>query len=165
MELKRMFPWIDMSQIPNVDFRTSILIVVKKLKLQTQDGFMETVMDTVTEYFGITKDLVRLKRRFRDEVVIPRQICWWLIKKYRDVDHKDHITSSTMGEYLGGHDHSTALHGIKTINNLIDPKTGNKEVMLHVMAIDKIFVEKMNGSLNPQNTNQNEHSNTERTMD
>ena len=78
--------------------------------------------------FGTTIEELKSKRRDRDLFVIPRQVgMWWL---------KNNTKKSLrlIGEVFGK-DHATALHAIRTINNLIDT---DKEF---VKKIIKKFVE------------------------
>jgi chromosomal replication initiation ATPase DnaA len=96
---------------------------------QKAAGFLEEQDEAIVELgfrlgktFGTTIEELKSKRRDRDLFVIPRQVgMWWL---------KNNTKKSLrlIGEVFGK-DHATALHAIKTINNLIDT--------------DKEFVEKI----------------------
>jgi hypothetical protein len=92
-------------------------------------GFLEEEDEAIVEVdfrlkkvFGRSIEDLQSKKRDRDLFVTPRQVgMWWL---------KNNTKKSLrlIGEVFGK-DHATALHAIKTINNLIDT--------------DKEFVEKI----------------------
>lgn len=69
------------------------------------------ITDTVCRYFLIQKrDLLSI--RMTSELVYPRQICYFLTRKF--------TTASSMGVgRFFGRDHATVLHGDKKIRRLI----------------------------------------------
>lgn len=68
----------------------------------------DDVIDVVARYFKLTKtDLVGGDRR--KEVMIPRQICMYLIRE--SLDH----SYETIGESFGGRNHTTVLHACNKI--------------------------------------------------
>ncbi|MEL6413198.1 MAG: helix-turn-helix domain-containing protein, partial [Bacteroidota bacterium] len=48
------------------------------------------------------------------EVVLARQTAMYLSKKYTNHSLK------SIGDYFGGRDHSTVIHALQTINDLLD---------------------------------------------
>ena len=66
----------------------------------------------VAEHFNIdTADIIGNKRSTK--VVRPRQICMYLCREYTNIALKN------IGEFLGGRDHSTVLHGINKIEEVM----------------------------------------------
>ena len=99
------------------------------LIFQKVTGFLEKQDEAIVELnfrlkkvFGKSIEELKLKRRDRDLFVIPRQVGMWWMKN----NTKKSIR--LIGEVFGK-DHATALHAIRTINNLMDT--------------DKEFVEKI----------------------
>lgn len=69
----------------------------------------QLILEVVSEHFGITVDQVMSKNRSSD-IAKPRQIAMYLCKNLTD------LPLESIGQLLGGRDHSTIIHGIKKIN-------------------------------------------------
>lgn len=92
---------------------------LKDLELsQSQNLTVDKIIDVVCKYYNIKKsDLISKKKN--KEIVDPRQICMYVITELLDVP------LMTIGEVLGGRDHTTVIHArdkissnIKTNKNL-----------------------------------------------
>ena len=74
----------------------------------------QDIINTVCRFYGITPEQLKAKTRKR-RVVLPRQIACKLIRmKYPK------MPLTAVGELLGGLDHATVLHSIKTVNILME---------------------------------------------
>jgi hypothetical protein len=69
----------------------------------------------------VTPENVMLNTRKR-AIIEARQFCCFYLNKYTK------LTSSAIGEEVRNYDHSTVLHSIKTIHNLIDSNTRIREI-------------------------------------
>ena len=69
---------------------------------------IESVQETVADYFGLDSDLMRARTR-KKEIVVPRQVAMYLTKLLTESSLK------TIGLHFGGRDHSTVLHAFQTI--------------------------------------------------
>ena len=70
----------------------------------------ELVLDTVASYYRVDKET--LKGRKRDKkTALARQVAMYLLKEDAN------LGSTAIGRILGGKDHTTVLHGCKTIEN------------------------------------------------
>lgn len=69
---------------------------------------IQTIIDTVTSYFGVKVTDLQSKRRHRS-VAIPRQVCMYLCRRYT------RFSLEEIGGYFGGRDHTTVMHAVKTI--------------------------------------------------
>ncbi|MDZ7291023.1 MAG: chromosomal replication initiator protein DnaA [candidate division KSB1 bacterium] len=78
---------------------------------------IDDIQKEVSLYYGIPDDMMRAKTR-RKEVALARQIAMFLSKKLTKHSLK------TIGLHFGGRDHTTVIHAIETIENLI--KNDNK---------------------------------------
>lgn len=79
-----------------------------KKEVITMDG----ITDEVCRYFGVEKkDLLGKKKN--KEIVVPRQICIYLITEFLTVP------LISIGEYFGGKDHTTIMHARDKISALI----------------------------------------------
>ncbi len=72
----------------------------------------QLIIEVVAEHFGITVDQMMSKSRSTD-ISKPRQIAMYLCKNMTD-----HPLDS-IGQLLGGRDHSTIIHGIKKVSDEI----------------------------------------------
>ena len=72
----------------------------------------QLIIEVVSGHFGITMDQIMSKSRSSD-VAKPRQIAMYLCKNMTD-----HPLDS-IGQLLGGRDHSTVIHGIKKVTDEI----------------------------------------------
>ncbi|MDR1766443.1 MAG: chromosomal replication initiator protein DnaA [Lachnospiraceae bacterium] len=69
----------------------------------------ELISRVVAEHFNLTQgDLVSQKKT--RELVLPRQVVMYLCNKMTKTTYK------TIGEFLGGRDHSTVMHGVAKIS-------------------------------------------------
>lgn len=67
----------------------------------------------VLDYFNLSLEEIRARNRKR-HIVVPRMIAMWLIYRNTKLSYRE--TARVLG--LG--DHTTAMHSINTINDLID---------------------------------------------
>lgn len=99
---------------------------IKSLVEETQKTIsIDKIIDVVTTHFNIKVADIKGKTRLRD-VVLPRQIAMYLTKEYTEMSLK------TIGYHFGGRDHSTVIHAIQIVNDLLD---NDRELMLHVKDI------------------------------
>ncbi|WP_226390955.1 chromosomal replication initiator protein DnaA [Penaeicola halotolerans] len=80
--------------------------------IDTEVG-IDFIQKTVSDYFKI--DLKDLKDKTRKkEIVTARQIAMYFAKEYTNHSLK------SIGYHFGGRDHSTVIHAVQTVNDLID---------------------------------------------
>jgi len=98
--------------------------VVKQFVSQVDKEIsVENIKTLVANYFDVPVEKLHSKTRLRD-VVIARQLSMYLAKKYTTSSLKK------IGDSFGGRDHSTVIHSLKTIEDMIDT--------------DKVFKDKVN---------------------
>ncbi len=86
---------------------------------------LDLITKVVCEYYNISKDDILSKRRTKN-IAYPRQICMYLSRELTD------NSLPTIGEYYGGRDHSTVIHGYDKIKEDLKTNGGLQE------EIDKI---------------------------
>jgi chromosomal replication initiator protein len=93
-------------------------------------GLAKSPDDIITlssDYFQIpATDLLGSSRK--QEIVYPRQICWWLCKEVLKMSYE------AIGTAFGGKNHTTIMHGIKKIKELIRTDSATAR---HVHALKK----------------------------
>ncbi len=88
--------------------------IIERLKQKRKEIDLDYIVSTVYNYYSVDKSNLNSKRRSRETVVQPRQICMYFAKELLK------ISLNQIGSGLGGKDHATCLHAHKTILNLIE---------------------------------------------
>ena len=86
---------------------------------------IETIQSVVCDYLGIPEDLVRARTRKR-EVVQARQVAMYFSKEITKHSLK------TIGLHFGGRDHSTVIHGIRSVEDQIETDPSFREMVVAV---------------------------------
>jgi chromosomal replication initiator protein len=74
---------------------------------------MDYLHKIVTEHFNVSLESIKSKTR-KKEIVIARQVAMYLAKQYTKHSLK------SIGEFCGGRDHSTVIHAIQAVNDMLD---------------------------------------------
>jgi chromosomal replication initiator protein len=69
---------------------------------------MQDIFDAVTQYYNIKPSDLQSKRR-NQSIAFPRQVCMYLARQFTRYSLEE------IGGYFGGRDHTTVLHGVRTI--------------------------------------------------
>lgn len=96
--------------------------------IETEVG-IDYIQKFVSEYFTISLDLLKAKTRKR-EVVVARQVAMYLAKEYTNMSLK------SIGYHFGNRDHSTVIHAITTVNDMMDT---DKRFLTSIEDIHKKF--------------------------
>jgi chromosomal replication initiator protein len=91
---------------------------------------IDQIIEVVTDHFQIKISDIKGKTRLR-EVVLPRQIAMYLSKEFTPLSLK------AIGYNFGGRDHSTVIHAIQTVNDLVDI---DKEISNTVSKLKDKFI-------------------------
>ena len=78
---------------------------------------IDFIQKTVSDYFDVALDDLKAKTR-KKEIVIARQTAMYFSKEYTNHSLK------SIGYHFGGRDHSTVIHAVQSVNDMID--TDNK---------------------------------------
>ena len=73
---------------------------------------IEYLHKIVTEHFNVSLESIKSKTR-KKEIVIARQVAMYLAKQYTNHSLK------SIGQYCGGRDHSTVIHAIQAVNDML----------------------------------------------
>ena len=89
------------------------------------------IAEVVAEFYNISmEDLVKQSRK--KEFVKPRQIAMYLIRRELD------SSFPSIGDFFGGRDHTTVMHAVEKMENLVKDKDGFKQEM--DLILDKLFI-------------------------
>ncbi|MEZ0539083.1 chromosomal replication initiator protein DnaA [Fibrella arboris] len=81
---------------------------------------IDTVQELVADFYNTTIADLKSKSRKR-EVVYPRQVAMYLAKELTELSLK------SIGYHFGGRDHSTVIHAIQLVNDLLKENPDTKE--------------------------------------
>lgn len=87
----------------------------------------EDIKKAVCDYFKVNEDVLCSSSR-KQEIVYMRQLAIYLANRHTDDSHVQ------IGKAIGGRNHSTVIHSIKQMNNLIDTEPKTKQ---DIEAIEK----------------------------
>lgn len=76
---------------------------------------MNQILNAVCTYYAIKSSEIKGKKRNK-ELVLPRQVAMYLIKELTDTPFM------SIGDFLGGRDHTTIMHGVGKIGDEIGTK-------------------------------------------
>lgn len=120
-----------MTYVPNIPSVSYLIpgLKEKKLHFPLSRGLplLVTIEDRVCTYFNINPTLLHKKCRKR-EIVMPRQIIVYLGRQYTSLSLKK------IGEYFN-QDHTTAIHCVETIKDLLDCDEEIKTAITHLKTI------------------------------
>lgn len=89
----------------------------------------EAILKLVALHFNVRTTEIRSDNRIR-KLSIPRQICMFLLRRHLM------MSFSNIGKFMGGKDHTTVMHGVSKIAELM--KT-DPEIMGHVNTIEGLI--------------------------
>ena len=88
--------------------------VLKNIVQETHtEVSMDYIQKAVAAHYSVSLESLKSKSRKR-EFVTARQIAMYFAKKYTNHSLK------SIGHYFGGRDHSTVIHALQTVNNMLD---------------------------------------------
>jgi chromosomal replication initiator protein len=80
--------------------------------IETEVG-IEFIQKSVSEHYGINVDDLKAKTR-KKEIVVARQVSMYFCKEFTNHSLK------SIGYHFGGRDHSTVIHAITTVNDIME---------------------------------------------
>lgn len=100
----------------DINFDLAKMVLKDVLVSKRRDVSIEEIQRVVCEYFDIPDDLLRGKSR-KKEIALARQVAMYLSKEMT------HYSLKSVGLHFGGRDHTTVIHAIRTIEQMIKDKT------------------------------------------
>lgn len=97
----------------DIDIDLAKKIIKNYVKSVSREVSVEYIQKTVCEFIGVAPELLKETTRKR-EVVNARQISMYLAKKYTKNSLKE------IGRHFGNKDHSTVIHSIQVVDNLLE---------------------------------------------
>ena len=89
--------------------------------IETEVG-VDFIQKTCSDYFGIKLDDLKAKTR-KKEIVNARQVAMYFCKEFTNHSLK------SIGYHFGGRDHSTVIHAVQTVNDLMETDNSFKNAV------------------------------------
>ena len=97
----------------NIDMKLAERVVGRAVKIDNMPLTVDDIIDIVCRHYEVTPNAVKGASRKR-ELVIPRQVIIYLADKYTN------LPAARIGKLIGGRDHSTVLHSINKVREVIE---------------------------------------------
>ncbi len=97
----------------NIDMKLAERVVGRAVKIDNMPLTVDDIMDIVCRHYEVTPNAIKGASRKR-ELVIPRQIIIYLADKYTN------LPAARIGKLMGGRDHSTILHSINKVCEMVE---------------------------------------------
>lgn len=95
-----------------IDLELAKEVMKNIIKEIQSDVSVDFIQKTVADYFKVELDSLKGKIKKR-EFVIPRQVAMYFCKRYTQ------LTLSLIGENFGGRDHSTVIHALESVEDMM----------------------------------------------
>lgn len=95
-----------------IDLELAKEVMKNIIKEIQSDVSVDFIQKTVAEYFKVDPDVLKGKVKKR-EFVIPRQVAMYFCKRYTQ------LTLALIGENFGGRDHSTVIHALESVEDMM----------------------------------------------
>ncbi len=97
----------------DIDIDLTKTIISKIVKNTNREIDIKYIQEIVSNYFNISIEEMKDKARNK-EIVIARQVAMYFSKDYTNNSLK------SIGFHFGGRDHSTVIHAVQSVNDMID---------------------------------------------
>lgn len=96
----------------DIDLELAKEVMKNIIKEIQSDVSVDFIQKTVADFFKVELDNIKGKIKKR-EFVIPRQVAMYFCKRYTQ------LTLSLIGENFGGRDHSTVIHALESVEDMM----------------------------------------------
>lgn len=96
-----------------IDIDLAKSVINKIVKNTKREIDIKYIQDVVSKYFNISIEEMKDKSR-KKEIVIARQVAMYFSKDFTNNSLK------SIGFHFGGRDHSTVIHAVQSVNDMID---------------------------------------------
>lgn len=112
---------------------------VKKEQTLHNQQTEAAILNAVCGYFDITLEEMKRSTRLR-RVVVPRHVCMFFLQRYTTLSLK------TIGQLLNRVDHTSVLHAVDTVKNLLAVK--DAQMVASVKGVEQWLI-KIKGDCHP----------------
>lgn len=123
--LNKVTAYAKLSNTPVTQELAEIALQDLIMKKEKQEITVPYIQDVVANYFNITADALRSKKRTQN-IAYPRQIAMYLSRKLID------LPLAKIGKGFGDRDHSTVIHGCDKITEMIESNNDLKNTLIEI---------------------------------
>ncbi len=113
-----------------IDINLARRVMEQNIRFEKRKITVQKIQETVCDFYNLRHDLIQTASRKR-EIVQARQITMYLIKKHTE------LSLSQIGIQVGNRNHTTVLHSINTVKDLMEIDKGFRSDMTE---IEKLLV-------------------------
>ena len=111
----------------DIDLELTKSVLKNIVTAEEKEVNIDTIQDLVADYFEVTVADLKSKSR-KKELVYPRQVAMYFAKEFTNLSLK------SIGYHFGGRDHSTVIHAIQTISDLMEQDEAVKETIQKIRS-------------------------------
>lgn len=108
-----------------IDMELAQSVTDKIVKVTPNEISVDTIQNTVCEYFNISRESLVSKTRKR-EIVQARQIAMYMCRNFTK------ISLAAIGQQIGGKDHATVVHSCNIVSDLIETNKGFRQYVVDI---------------------------------
>lgn len=119
--------------LKNPELELSVSSLKSILKIQEEEDVVKraidqaTILSSVCNYFEVKQTAIKGEKR-QKQIVVPRQILMYLLKT------EAKMTFSEIGNFLGGRDHTTVMHGVEKMERLAETDKNLQKQILEIKS-------------------------------
>jgi chromosomal replication initiator protein len=111
----------------DIDLELAKTVLKDIVTSEEREVNIDTIQDLVADYYDVTVADLKSKSR-KKELVYPRQVAMYFAKEFTNLSLK------SIGYHFGGRDHSTVIHAIQTISDLMEQEDAVKEAVQKIRS-------------------------------
>lgn len=100
-----------------IDLILAKRIVEQSIKFEKKKITIQSIQETISDFYDVRKDLIQSKSRKR-EIVQARQVIMYFMKKHTE------LSLSQIGVQVGNRTHATVVHACNTVKNYVEVDKG-----------------------------------------
>ncbi len=106
-------------------------ILANMINTKKKSVSLKKILSSVADFYNVAiEDLLRQSRK--KEFVKPRQIAMYVARKELGSSYP------TIGDFFGGRDHTTVMHGVEKVENLVNTSESLKQEV--DLILDKLYI-------------------------
>lgn len=111
----------------DIDLELAKNVLKNIVSTEEKEVNIDTIQDIVSDFYDVTIADLKSKSR-KKELVFPRQVAMYFAKELTDLSLK------SIGYHFGGRDHSTVIHAVQTISDLMEQDEAVKEALQKIRS-------------------------------
>lgn len=111
----------------DIDLDLAKTVMKNIVTAEDREVNIDTIQEIVSDYYDVSIADLKGKSR-KKELVYPRQVAMYFAKELTDLSLK------SIGYHFGGRDHSTVIHAIQTISDLMEQDDSVKDAVQKIRS-------------------------------